>query len=293
MDLIRVFTRFPDDEACVEHLERVRWDDTPTCPHCQTTEVGRRNDERRIPRWNCYKCHASFSVLSGTIFHKTRLPLPKWFLAISLMLNAKKSPTSHQLARDLDMNQKSAWRLAMQIRAATLDERELMTRIVEADEAFTGGKPRKRKRHSDDDEPKAPRSGGTRKRPSTSVVERGTKVATKPSPCVRGKDLQAVIERNVDKVTSFLMSDQWQAHRRVGRTMRHAVVDLPTCYVDGMIHSNRIESSWALARRTWMGGHHYSRRHPAVYIVESWLKYIIRNTADPFGVFIRDAVAVA
>ena len=121
MDLIRVFTRFPDDEACIEHLERVRWVDRPACPKCQSERVGRRNDGRRIARWNCHKCHASFTVLSGTIFHKTRVPLPKWFLAISLMLNAKKSLSSHQLARDLDMNQKSAWRLAMQIRAAMVD----------------------------------------------------------------------------------------------------------------------------------------------------------------------------
>jgi len=294
MDLIRVFTRFPDAEARVAPLERVRWGDTPTCPHCQSTNVGRRNDGRRIARWNCHKCHASFTVTQGTIFHKTRIPLPKWFLAISLMLNAKKSLSSHQLARDLDLNQKSAWRLAMQIRAAMVDEHELMSGIVEADEAYIGGKPRKRNRHGDDDQPPAPRGRGTRKQPIIGVMERGGRVAAQPSARVTGRDLQAFIERHVDKDASVLMTDQWPAYRRVGRTMRHAVVDHAARYVDGLIHVNGIEGFWALVKRAWMGSHHhYSRRHSAAYIVESCFKFNIRNQDNPFGAFIRDAVSVA
>lgn len=294
MDLIRVFTRFPDDEACVEHLERVRWGDIPTCPHCQSTNVGRRNDERRIARWNCRKCRASFSVLSGTIFHKTRIPLPKWFLAISLMLNAKKSPSSHQLARDLDMNQKSAWRMAMQIRAAMVHERELMSGIVEADEAYFGRKPRKRNRHGDDDEPEAPRGRGTRKVPVNGLMDPSGHEATQPSARVTGRDLQASIECLVDKDASVLMTDQWPVCRRAGRTMRHAVVDHAARYVEGFIQVNSIEGLWALVKRAWMGSrHHCSRQHPAAYIVESCFKLHARNHDSPFGAFVRDAVAVA
>ena len=52
--------------------------------------------------------HASFKVTCGTVFHGTKIPLQKWFIAIALIMNAKKSLSSHQLSRDLDMNQKSA-----------------------------------------------------------------------------------------------------------------------------------------------------------------------------------------
>ena len=77
MDLLRVFQRFPDHEACIEHLERVRWSDTPTCPHCQSPRVGRKADGERIGRWNCHACHASFNVLASTILQKTRVPAPE------------------------------------------------------------------------------------------------------------------------------------------------------------------------------------------------------------------------
>ena len=293
MDLIRVFTRFPDDEACVEHLERVRWGDTPTCPHCQSTRVGRRNDGRRIARWNCHKCHASFTVLSGTVFHKTRIPLPKWFLAISLTLNAKKGLSSHQLARDLDMNQKSAWRLARQIRAAMVDERELMSGIVEADAAYIGAKPRRRNRDGNGDPPKAPRRRGTRKMPVTGVMERGGRVAAQPSARVTGRDLQASIECHVENDASVQMTDQWPAYRHVGYTMRHAVVDHAARYVEGLIHVKSIEGSRALVRRASTASHHHCRlQHAAAYTDESCFKFNIRRHDNLFGAFIRDAVAV-
>jgi hypothetical protein len=192
------------------------------------------------------------------------------------------------------MNQKSAWRMAMQIRAAMVDERELMSGIVEADECYVGGKPRKRNRHRDDDEPKAPRGRGTSKMPVIGVLERGGKVAAQPSNRVTGRDLQAFIERHVDKDASVLMTDQWPAYRRIGRTMRHAFVDHAARYVEGLIHVNGIEGFWALVKRAWMGSHHhYSRQHAHAYIVESCFKYNIRDEANPFGAFIRDAVAVA
>ena len=293
MDLIRIFQRFPDNEACIDHLERVRWGDTPRCPHCQSERIGRKADGERVGRWNCHKCHASFSVLSGTIFHKTRVPLPKWFLAISLMLNAKKSLSSHQLGRDLDLNQKTAWRLAMQIRSGMVDDGELMSGIIEADEAYVGGKPRKRNKRNDN-EPKAPRGRGTSKLPIIGVMERGGKVAAEPSPRVTGANLAAFIGRHVDRDASLLMTDQWPAYRRIGRTMRHATVDHAARYVDGLIHINGIEGFWALVKRAWFGSHHhYSRRHAAAYITESCYKYNARKLDNAFGIFVRDAVATA
>ena len=118
MDLIKVFHRFPDHESCLEHLEQVRWGDRPACPLCGSLSVARKADSFRQGRWNCHDCKSSFNVLSSTIFQKTKLPLQKWFLAISLVLNAKKSVSSYQLSRDLDLNQKSAWFMAMRIRRA-------------------------------------------------------------------------------------------------------------------------------------------------------------------------------
>jgi len=75
MNLITVFQRFPDQEACIEHLEAIRFGDEPFCLLCGSRHVARKADGDRIGRWNCHACKRSFNVLSGTIFQKTRIPL--------------------------------------------------------------------------------------------------------------------------------------------------------------------------------------------------------------------------
>ena len=100
----------------MEHLENIRYGDTPYCPHCGSTHVARKADSDRIGRWNCHG-NSSFNVLSGMIFEKTQVPLQKWFMAVGLMMNARKSLSSCQLARDLELNQKTAWFMQHRIRA--------------------------------------------------------------------------------------------------------------------------------------------------------------------------------
>ena len=117
----------------------------------------------KVGRWNRRACKSSFNVLSGTVFQGTHIPLQKWFLAISLIVNAKKSLSSYQLARDLKLNQKTAWYMQTRIRVAMVDrERRLLQGIIEADETYLGGKPRKGDKR-EDDKP-APKGRGTRKR---------------------------------------------------------------------------------------------------------------------------------
>ncbi len=144
MNLMSIFIRYPDQEACMEHLENIRWGDEPTCPHCHSHHVGRKADGERVGRWNCHACHNSYTVLSGTILAKTRIPLQKWFLAIGLVINARKSLSSCQLARDLDLNQKSAWYMQQRIRSAmTAGQAPLLQGIIEAAETYVGGQPRR------------------------------------------------------------------------------------------------------------------------------------------------------
>lgn len=146
MNLISVFNQFPNQQACIDHLEGLeglRWPEKAFCPLCQSEHVARKVEGHKIGRWNCHHCKSSFNVLSGTIFQGTRVELQKWFLAISLMANAKKSLSSFQLARDLELNQKTAWYMQQRIRAAMAsDEGDLLQGIIEADETYVGGKPR-------------------------------------------------------------------------------------------------------------------------------------------------------
>ena len=94
--------------------------------------------------------------MSGTILSKTKVPLQKWFLAISMMANAKKSMSSHQLARDLNITQPTALYMQHRIRAQmSKDMTGLLQGIVEADETYVGGKPRKRSKNDKTQHPEA------------------------------------------------------------------------------------------------------------------------------------------
>lgn len=116
MDLHEVIEHFPTQEACIAHLEKVRWGDNP---YCKCENVARKKEKDKVGRWNCYGCKSSFNVLAQTIFQDTKVPLQKWFFVISLVMNAKKSLSSHQLSRDLGLNQKTAWYMQTRIRAWT------------------------------------------------------------------------------------------------------------------------------------------------------------------------------
>ena len=71
MDFITIMEIFPDQAACIEYLQRLRWKGSPECPHCESIHVNKRNetDIGRIGRWNCHDCHATFKRTCGTLFH--------------------------------------------------------------------------------------------------------------------------------------------------------------------------------------------------------------------------------
>ena len=166
MNLIEVIERFPDQASCIAHLERIRWRGTPVCPQCGSLRIKRKNENGvgRVGRWNCHDCNASFKVTCKTVFHGTKMPLQKWFLAIALILNAKKGVSSYQLQRDLGLNQKTAWYILTRIRAEMSKKGgALLQGIIEADETYIGGKPRKANK-KEDREP-AKRGRGTDKTP--------------------------------------------------------------------------------------------------------------------------------
>ena len=137
MNIVRIFERFPTQESCIARLEQARWGGTPKCAYCDSD-----NTIRNQHRHYCYDCKTSFSVTVGTIFHHTHMPLQKWFLAVMLMLNAKKGLSALQLSRDIHVNKNTAWRINMQIRKAMTqyEQRQMLTGIVEMDETYVGGK---------------------------------------------------------------------------------------------------------------------------------------------------------
>lgn len=291
MNLLTIFARFPDQEACIEYLEKVRWADEPSCPYCGGTHVARKSESERVGRWNCHGCKSSFNVLAQTIFEKTRVPLQKWFLAVGLVVHAKKSLSSCQLARDLDLNQKTAWYMQQRIRSAMLTkEAHLLQGIVEADETYVGGKPRKGNKRDDDTPNK--RGRGTKKVPVVGVVERGGRVVARVADDLTGKGLFRFLKASVEPKGSLLITDELAAYGAASKLFNRAVVNHKERYADGATHTNTIEGFWALIKRAWYGSHHhYSRKYMPLFVAESCWKYNHRKSNDAFAVFMKGCVA--
>ena len=291
MNLIGLFERFPDQQACIDHMERIRWRGFARCPYCASDHVARKHDGHRVGRWNCHACKSSFNVLSGTIFAGTKVPLQKWFLGIAIMVNAKKSVSSYQLGRDLDLTEPTALYMQHRIRSQMAGEqKDLLTGIIEADETYVGGKPRK---SWDGRPPGAPRGRGTRKTPVIGAVERGGNVVARVADDLTGKGVLQFVKRNVDPEASILITDEYAAYNAIDRMMPHNVIDHSRQYVDGPIHTNTIEGFWSLIKRAFYGTHHnYSRKYMGLFVAESCWKYNQRgNEENSFGAFVRGCFA--
>ncbi len=290
MNLLEVFQRFPTQEACIEHLETIRWGDDPACPHCGDLDVARKDENNRVGRWNCHGCRSSFNVLSGTIYCKTRIDLQRWFLAVVLMVNAKKSLSSHQLARDLDITQQSALYMQQRIRVAMAgNDAGLLQGIVEADETYIGGRPRKSNRV--EDRKHSPRGRGTDKTPVIGAVERGGKVKAQVADDLTGKGIVRFLKRHMDPHGSVLITDEYRAYRAVRPLMLHATIDHSVAYADGDTHTNTIEGFWSLLKRAWYGSHHhYSRGLTPLFVAEAAWKYNHRKDSNAFGSFLRECM---
>jgi transposase-like protein len=130
---------FPDEKTAIDHFRSLRWPDGLSCVHCGSmARVYTLNDGTH----KCGDCRKKFTVRHGSIFEDSKLALRLWFKAIFLMTSHKKGISSHQLARDLGITQKSAWFVLHRIREATLtpEFQAPLTGTIEADEAYVGGR---------------------------------------------------------------------------------------------------------------------------------------------------------
>jgi len=240
-------------------------------------------------RYHCNNCNTSYSVTVDTIFHNTKLPLQKWFLAISIILNAKKGVASRQLARDIEVTKDTAWRIQMQIRKAMGQYKELLQGIVEMDETYVGGKPRPGTgTHK--------RGRGTSKTPVVGIVERNGRVKAKvqDKSKLKFKNMKKIISENVDKDNSILMTDDYKGYSPMHSIIEHKTINHSARqYSDGVIHTNTIESFWAILKRGIFGQYyHVSKKHLNKYINEFCFKYNNRKneSADVFSTLLLNGV---
>lgn len=223
---------FSDEDQAYQFLERMRWPNGPVCPHCQGTKAyfltskGDRYTrtghatQRRV--WKCATCRKQFSVLVGTIFEGSKIPLYKWLLAVHMMCSGKNGVSAHELHRDLEITYKSAWFMAHRIRKAM--EREplagLLSGTVEADETYVGGKVKAGPNRS-----LAARHRMDNKTPVVTLVQRGGEVRSQVMKKVTGKNIGKLLNANVNP-RSTLMTDSAHLYGKPGKAFaKHETVD--------------------------------------------------------------------
>ena len=133
--------RFSSQHACLQAIYDYRWPHGFICPHCQHND-GHWLSKRHVIQ--CTLCRRQTSILAGTLFHKTKIPLKNWFSLIFLMSQDKGGISAVRAANLLDMHYTTIWNMMHKIREAMTQkmEHEMLSGFVEIDDAFYGGKTR-------------------------------------------------------------------------------------------------------------------------------------------------------
>ena len=290
-------------------LERMRWDGKPVCPHCGNddrcyyltpkSDTGRKTrtgsaSQRRV--WKCKACRKQFSVLTGTIFHGTKISVRIWIFVLFEMMASKNGVSAREIERKYNLTAKSAWFMTQRIREAMVREplAGMMSGTIVADESFIGGKPKNK--HQQGRKPTHTGAYG-RKRPGPvsdkpavlSLIDTATgEVRSKVVPNVQGATLRKAIAEQVDMARTHLRTDGSGSYKSFSHEFAsHETVDhSASIYVrwadDGeVITSNAAENFFSQLKRSIDGTHHHvSTKHLHRYLAEFDYRYSTRHLSD-------------
>ena len=281
--LVELARRFDTREKCVALLESLRWPDGPQCLRCGSEKAYRVTLNRRTPGFECANCKYQYSVTTGTVLHDSRLPLEKWILGAAIICNARKGVSACQLARDLHVTYKTAWYLGHRLRRA-MRETDWLTKftgVVELDETYLGGKAR----------------GGKRGRgaPNKTIVfgarERNGKVRIQTLPTITGRNIEEAVRKYVETDAEMVVADELNSYNQLAAEFTMERINHTREYVRGKIHTNSIESIWAIVKRQAHGTHHkLSPQYLPLYLSEISYRFNHRNRGDLFLDVLRNGL---
>lgn len=268
---------FFDADKAREHLESINWPEGPFCPHCGECENVTRlqGKSHRAGLIQCNSCLKNFTVTVGTVFERSKISLNKWMLATYLLASSKKGFSAHQLHRTLGVTYKTAWFMMHRIREAMKDDGTPLGgpgMVVESDEAFVGGK--KKRRLSGKVAPM---------KKIVSLIERGGRARSFFVANLHAGNIRAALVTNIDR-KSTLMTDDARLYWSLGREFANHGTTLHSnreFAKEGGIHSNTVENFFSILKRGVIGTyHHWSPAHMHRYLAEFDFRYSTKDATD-------------
>jgi transposase-like protein len=303
MNLIDVVKQFPTDEECLKYIEQMRWPDgVVRCPVCGADRISRitRKSATKNVRKSLFQCleptcKQQFSATSGTIFNDSHLPLHKWFMALAIVVDAKKSISANQLKQHLGIGSyRTAWYMAHRIRKAMVETGSLLHGTVEIDETYIGGKSKRRGGAARNQKPRNEKFDMV-----LGMRERKGRVKFVHVPDGKAATIRKVISENVHPNTAHVYTDSaavydFTFHSNLKK--RHEMVNHSKQWiVPGTdVHTNTVESAFSLLKRGLIGSfHRVTIKHLHRYLSEFEFRFNLRKDEDRFTTTLRRMAGIA
>jgi transposase-like protein len=230
--LMGAIRHYSNPLTCIEEVASVKWPKgEAVCPRCSSK---RASFLKTRLMWKCKDCKKQYSVKVGTIFEDSAIGLDKWLCAMWMLANCKNGVSSYEVARALEVTQKTAWFMLQRIRYAMhTGSINKMSGTVEADETFVGGAARFMHRHKREE--KIHWRGPMGKQIVFGLLERKTgRVRVEHVETRRKHELVNIVRDNVRK-GSEVMTDELLSYDGLDSEYAHKIINHAEKYVDGNV----------------------------------------------------------